>query len=122
MEGGGRGSLFQVGVEPGLETVEGVSHHDLLRQTVPVWSSSREERHLPVLCPAGGDVTAVVVVLPRATSAACWCLQVAGADGDEVMVQLQKHLLSGFTAALLKSWPFQGVHNGVYTRCLAVSI
>ena len=34
---GGRGSLFQVGVEPGLEAGQGVSCHDLLRQTVPVW-------------------------------------------------------------------------------------
>ena len=83
-----------MGVEPGLEAVQCVSHHDLLRQTVPVWSSSREERHLPVLCPAGGDVTAVVVVLPRATSAACWCLQVAGAGGDEAVVELKKNISS----------------------------
>ena len=91
-----------MGVEPGFEAVKGVSSHDLLRQTVPVWSSSREERHLPVLCPAGGDVIAVVVVLPRATSAACWSWQVAGADGDEAMVELEKHLQSGFPAALLE--------------------
>ena len=61
----GRGErvTFQVGVELGLEAVQGVSCHDLLRQTVPVWYSSREERHLPVLCPAGRDVIAVVVVV-----------------------------------------------------------
>ena len=85
-----------MGVEPGLEAVQRVSRHDLLRQTVPVWYSSREERHLPVLCPAGGDVIAVVVVLPRATSAACWSWQITGADGDEVMVELEKHIQSGF--------------------------
>ena len=96
MEGGGRGSLFQVGVEPGLETVEGVSHHDLLRQAIPVWYSSWEERHLPVVCLAGGDIIAVVVVLPRATSSACWSWQITGADGDEVMVELEKHIQSGF--------------------------
>ena len=78
-----------MGVEPGLEAVQDVSRHDLLRQTVPVWYSSREERHLPVLCPTGGDVIAVVVVLPRATSAACWSWQIAGADGDEAMVELE---------------------------------
>ena len=36
--GWGEGLLFQVGVEPGLD-VQGVSRHDLLRQTVPVWYS-----------------------------------------------------------------------------------
>ena len=34
---GERGPLFQVGVKPGLEAVHGVSRHDFLRQTVPVW-------------------------------------------------------------------------------------
>ena len=53
-----------MGVEPGLEAVQGVSHHNPLRQTVPVWYSSREERHLSVLCPAGGDVIDVVVIPP----------------------------------------------------------
>ena len=120
MEGG---SLFLVGVEPALKAVQGVSRHDLLRQTVPVWSSSREERHLPiVLCPAGRDVIAVVVVLPRATSAACWSWQTARADGAEVMLELEKHLQLGFPASLLKSWPFQRVHNGDDARCLAVSV
>ena len=33
---GGRGSLFQEGVEPGLEAVRSVSRLDLLRQTVLV--------------------------------------------------------------------------------------
>ena len=100
---GGRGSLFQVGVEPGLEAVQGVSRHDLLWQTAPVWSSSREERHLPVSCPAGGDVKAVVVVFPRTTSAACWSWQVARADGHEAMVEFEKKILQfGFPAALLK--------------------
>ena len=88
----GRGSLFQTGVEPALEAVQGVSRHDLPRQAILMWSSSREERHLPVLCPAGGDVIAVVVVLPPAVSAACWSWQVAGADGDGAMVELEKHL------------------------------
>ena len=122
--GGGEGHCFkwELKVEPGLEAVRGVSRHDLLRQTVPVWYSSREERHLSALCPAGGDVIAVVVALPRATSAACWSWQIAGADGDEAIVELEKHLQSGFPAALLKSWPFQGVHNGVDARCLAVSV
>ena len=83
-----------MGVEPGPEAVQGVSRHDLLRQTVPVWSSSREERHLLVSCPAGGDVTAVVVVLPRAMSATCWFWQTAGADGDEAKVKVEKHLQS----------------------------
>ena len=86
-----------MGVEPGLEAVQGVSRHDLLRQTVPVWRSSQEERHLPVLCPAGGDVIAVVIVLPQATSAACWSWQIAGADGDEVMVELENNLQLGFS-------------------------
>ena len=112
---GGEGHCFK------WELSLDLKHHDL-RQTVPVWSSSREERHLPVLWPAGGDVIAVVVVLPRATSAACWSWQVAGADGDEAMVELEKHLQSWFPVALLKSWPFQRVHNGVDARCLAVSI
>ena len=49
-----------------------------------------------MLCPTGEDIIAVVVVLPRATSAACWSSQVAGADGDEAMVELEKHLQSGF--------------------------
>ena len=98
----GRGSLFQTGVEPALEAVQGVSRHDLPRQTVPVWSSSREE-HLPVLCSAGGDVIAVVVVLPRTTSAACWSWQVARTDGHEAMVEFEKkNLQFGFPAALLK--------------------
>ena len=52
-----------MGVEPGLEAVQGVSHHNPLRQTFPVWYISREERDLPVLCLAGGDVIAVVIVL-----------------------------------------------------------
>ena len=69
--GWGEGLLFQVGVEPGLEAVQGVGRHNLLRQTVPVWYSFQEEQHLPVLCPAGGDVKAVVIVHPRAMSAAC---------------------------------------------------
>ena len=47
-----------MGVEPGLEAVQGVSRHDLLRQTVPVWYGSREERYVPVSCPAGEDVIA----------------------------------------------------------------
>ena len=38
------------------------------------------------------------------------------------MEELKEHLQSGFPAALLKSWPFQGVHNGVDARCLAVSV
>lgn len=40
---GWRGSLFQVGVQPGLEAVQGVRHHDLLRQAIPVRYISREE-------------------------------------------------------------------------------
>ena len=67
-------------VVSGLEAIQGVSRHDLLGKATPVWSSSREERHPPVLRPAGGDVIAVVVVLPRATSAAGWSWQEAGAD------------------------------------------
>ena len=81
-----------------------------------MWSSSREEGQPPVSRPAGGDVIAVVVVLPRATSAACWFWQVAGADGDEAMVDLKKHLQSGFLVALLKSWPIQRVHDGADAR------
>ena len=92
-----------MGVEPGLEAVQGVNRHDLLRQVIPVWYSFWEERHLPVLCPAGEDVIAVVVVLPRATSAACWSWQTAGAVGDEAMVEFEKHLQSGFPAALLNT-------------------
>ena len=111
-----------MGVEPGLEAVQGVSRHDLLWQAIPVWHRSREERHQPVLCPAGGDVIAVIVVLPPATSAACWFWQIAGADGDEAMVELEKHLQSWFPVALLKSWPFQRVHNGVDARCVTVSV
>ena len=80
-----------MGVAPELEAVQGVSRHDLPRQTVPVWSSSREE-HLPVLCSAGGDIIAVVVVLPRTTSAACWSWQVARADGHETMVEFEKKI------------------------------
>ena len=89
MEGG---SLFLVGVEPGLQAVQGVSRHDLLRQTVPVWSSSREERQLPEVSLAGGNVIAAFVVFPPATSAACWSWQTARADGAEAMVELEKHL------------------------------
>ena len=65
-----------------------------------------------MLCPAGGNVIAVVVALPRATSAACWSWQVAEIDGDEAMVEVTKHLHSGFPVALLKGWPFQRVHDG----------
>ena len=79
-------------VVSGLEAIQGVSRHDFPRQTVPVRSSSREERHRPVVCPAGGDVIAVVVVLPRATSAACWSWRIAGADGDEAMVEIDKNI------------------------------
>ena len=64
----------------------------------------------------------MVVVLPRATSAACWSWQTARADGAEAMVEVEKHLQSGFPAALLKSWPFQSVHNRVDARYLAMSV
>ena len=46
----------------------------------------------------------------------------AGADGDEAMEELKEHLQSGFPAALLKSWPFQRVHDGVDARCLAMLV
>ena len=47
---------------------------------------------------------------------------IARADEDEAVVELERHLQSGFPAALLKSWPLQRVHDGVDARCLTVSM
>ena len=68
-----------------------------------------------MLCLAGGVVIAVVV---------CWSQQVPGADGDEVMVEFEKHLQSRLLSCdvVEKGWPSQRVHDGVDTRCLAVSV
>ena len=111
-----------MGVEPGLEAVQGVSHHNPLRQTFPVWYISREERDLPVLCLAGGYVIAILDVLPLATFAACYSWKVATADGDEAMVELEKHFQLGFPAAVLKRWTFQRFYNGIDAQCTAVLV
>ena len=65
-------SWLQVGSKPGLETAQGLGCHYFLGQAIPFGYGPGEEWHLSVLCPTGGNVVAVCVVLSVARTVFCW--------------------------------------------------
>ena len=58
--------------QSGFKAIQGLGHHNLLRQFVPFWYGPRKKCHLPVPRCAGGDVIALVIVVPRAQPALRW--------------------------------------------------
>ena len=73
--GGGGGRLvcfLEMRDQSGLKAVQGLGRHNLLRQFIPFWYGPRKKCHLPVPRCAGGDVIALVIVVPRAQPALRW--------------------------------------------------
>ena len=56
-------SVFQMRDEPAIDSVQDGGYHMFLRLSAPERNCSWEECFLPVICSAGGDVIAAVVVL-----------------------------------------------------------
>ena len=71
-EGGRLVCFLEMWGQSGLKAIQGLGRHNLLRQFIPFWYGPREKCHLPVLRCAGGDVIALVIVVPRAQPALRW--------------------------------------------------